>query len=277
MVEAEGVGLILQGATVLDRIDLRVEEGSFLGVIGPNGAGKSSLLRVLTGLVRPTYGRVLLEGVALQRYSARERARRVALVSQNPHSGFGFTVEEVVSMGRYAHRGRFEPPGRRDLEAVWEAMRATGVAGLADRPVTQLSGGERQRAFVARALAQEPRALFLDEPTSNLDIRYQLEILALIAGLNREKGLTVVMAIHDLAWAARYCSHILALKEGRQVAHGPAGQVLTEELIERLYGVRGRVRVGPGGAPVGVEYVEAVGSAGAVEREGRDEAPAARR
>ncbi len=256
MVEAEGVGLILQGATVLDRIDLRVEEGSFLGVIGPNGAGKSSLLRVLTGLLRPTYGRVLLEGVPLQRYSARERARRMALLSQNPHSGFGFTVEEVVSMGRYAHRGRFEPPSLRDLEAVAEAMQATGVAGLAGRPITQLSGGERQRSFLARALAQEPRVLFLDEPTSNLDIRYQLEILSLIASLNREKGLTVVMAIHDLTWAARYCTHILALKEGRQVAYGPARQVLTDELIERLYGVRGRVRTGPGGAPVGVEYVE---------------------
>lgn len=258
MLAAEGVALKLGEATVLERIDLRVDQGSFLGVIGANGAGKSSLLRVLSGLLRPTSGRVLLEGTPLHRYGAKERARRMALLSQNPQSGFGFTVEEVVAMGRYAHRGRFEPPGERDHRIVAEAMRATGVAALAARPITQLSGGERQRAFLARALAQEPRVLFLDEPTSNLDIRYQLEILALIAELNRSQGLTVIMAIHDLTWAARFCTHLLALKEGRQEGFGPVREVLSDALIERLYGVQGRVRRAKDGAPVSVEYVDAL-------------------
>lgn len=258
MLKAEAIALKLGSATVLDRIDLHVAEGAFLGVIGANGAGKSSLLRVLSGLAKPTSGRVCLEGVPLSRYSAKELARRMALLSQNPQSGFGFTVEEVVAMGRYAHRGRFEAARERDLQVVQEAMRATGVAALAGRPITQLSGGERQRAFLARALAQEPRVLFLDEPTSNLDIRYQLEILALVAELNRARGLTVIMAIHDLTWAARFCSHLLALKEGRVEAFGPVREVLRDALIERLYGVKGRVRKGEDGAPVGVEYVDAL-------------------
>lgn len=259
------------GADILRDIDVHIRPGSFVGVIGPNGAGKTTLMRVLAGILHPTSGEVLFEGRSVHRMSETERARSIAFMSQNPGIGFGFTVADVVAMGRYAHRrpwwrggGRSsasddtDSDGPTDEAVVEQAMAATEVGHLRERPVTNLSGGERQRVFLARTLAQQPRLLFLDEPTSDLDIRFQLEILELVRALHEERQLTVVMAIHDLTWALRYCDDILALQGGRVAADGPAEDVLTEHLIGDVFGVRAHIEQSTNGAPR-VDFVDRMG------------------
>lgn len=270
MLDAKGVSYVIGGGStgdtpILRDIDVHVRAGAFIGIIGPNGAGKTTLMRVLAGVARPTSGQVRFEGESVHALPDRRRARAIAYMSQNPGIGFGFTVRDVVSMGRYAHRDggalsrlalsrSFSDADRR---AIDRAMVATDVEQLRDRPVTNLSGGERQRVFLARTLAQEPRLLFLDEPTSDLDIRFQLEILSLVQRLRVAQQLTVVMAIHDLTWALRFCDAILALHAGRVAAFGPVDEVLTEALIADVFGVQARIVRTPGGLPR-VDFVGAV-------------------
>ena len=256
VLQAERVGYRVHGRPLLSDVTLAVERGELLGVLGPNGAGKTTLLRVLAGIARPTTGRVLLEGQPLERLSDRERARRMALVSQNPGLGFGFTVWDVVSMGRYPYRRFLEGWRPEDREAVEGAMAATGVGHLRHRLITELSGGERQRVFLARALAQKPRVLFLDEPIANLDVRYQLEVLTLVRDLRARQGCTVILAIHDLNWAVRFCDRLLVLHQGRIAALGPAASVLDETLIRDVFGVRSRIER-DGNRPVRVEFLSA--------------------
>lgn len=245
---------------ILKDVSLHVREGSLIGLIGPNGAGKSTLLRVMAGLLPPSRGRVLLEGRPLHTLAAKERARSIAVVSQNPQMGFGFTVRDVVEMGRYPYRDRLSPLGAADADVVAQAMEVAGVSHLRERRITTLSGGERQRTFLARAIAQQPRILLLDEPTANLDIRYQLEILSLIQVLNRRERLTVVMAVHDLTLALHYCDALVALSEGRIAASGAPAEVMTPELIYEVFGVAARVASDPAtGNPVRVDYWEPLG------------------
>lgn len=302
MLKATGVGYVVggrhrsgrtdrgRGTDILRDIDLRIRPGAFVGVIGPNGAGKTTLMRVLAGVLRPTSGEVLFEGGSVHRLSETARARSIAFMSQNPGIGFGFTVADVVSMGRYAHRSPWWRNGLRgreegarnttaraagrgangaggerddrtvsnDQAIVERAMAATEVSHLRDRPVTNLSGGEAQRVFLARTLAQQPRLLFLDEPTSDLDIRFQMEILDLVRDLRQKQNLTVVMAIHDLTWALRYCDEILALQDGRVAGFGHAGDVLTPDLISDVFGVRAHIGHGTDGSPR-VDFVERAG------------------
>lgn len=256
MLKADNVSYRIRRRDILRGVSVHVPRGRFVGIIGPNGAGKTTLMRVLAGIARPGAGDVTVAGRPLASMTDRERAKIVAFMSQNPAVGFGFTVEDVVAMGRYAHRRALVRPGETDREAIDRAMRATDVTHLRDRLVTELSGGERQRVFLARTLAQEPQLLFLDEPTSDLDVRFQLEILTLIRRLKEEQQLTVVMSIHDLTWAARFCDGLLALKDGQVVAYGDTDTVLTEALIENVFGVKSRI-VRQAGAPVRVDFVAA--------------------
>src|SRR5690625_1665743 len=225
-------------ANILRQIDLTIPRHTFTGLIGPNGAGKSTLLRVLNGLRRPQQGRVYVEDRDVHQLSDRERARCMAMMPQQPHVGFGFTVEEVVAMGQYAFTSRFRSLSFRAKHVVQEAMQATNVTHLKDRLITQLSGGEQQRVFLSRALAQQPEIMFLDEPTANLDVRYQLEVFDIITKLQKERNMTVVMAIHDLSWALRYCEHIVVMHKGTVRAAGKTKDVLTEQLIYDVFGVR---------------------------------------
>ena len=241
LLEINGISLTYHGAPILRKVDLSVAKGEMLGLIGPNGAGKSSLIKVMAGIARPTSGSVYFDGRALESFRDRERGQRIAVMSQNPQLDFAYPVYDVVVMGRYPHKRRLEPLGDDDLRVVEQAMETAGVAHLRDRPVTTLSGGEKQRVFLARALAQQPDLLFLDEPTANLDVRYQLEILTLIRRLNRERDLTVVLAIHDLTLALRFCNRLAVMSGGELVAAGAADAVLTEDLIGRVFGVRARV------------------------------------
>ena len=227
----------VEAARLLDQVSLSAKQGEFIGLIGPNGAGKTTFLRSISGLLRAQEGSVFLEGEDLGRMSARAVARIQAQVPQIAAYTFGFTSMEVVLMGRYPHMGRFQVEGAADRRIARESMDLTETEDFADRPVTTLSGGERQRVFVARALAQQPRILLLDEPTSNLDIQHQLKVLDIVQDLVA-KGMTAIAAIHDLSLAARYCHRLVLMIDGRVLAQGTPTEVLTPTNIEAAFGVR---------------------------------------
>lgn len=230
------LSLVYPGNRVLQDITFAVERGEFLGVIGPNGSGKTTLLKALSGLLRPAAGEVLLSDRDLRRWRAAELARRIAVVGQSAKVDFDFTVEEVVLMGRLPHLGRWQRESAADLARVRWAMEATGILDLARRPITQVSGGEAQRALVARSLAQETDILLLDEPTSHLDLGYQVEILDLLRRLNEGTGLTVIAVLHDLNLAALYCQRLLLLHRGGIYAAGTPQEILNGENLQTVYG-----------------------------------------
>src|SRR5437879_1938800 len=220
----------------IEELSFDIAAGEIVGVIGPNSSGKTTLIRLLTRVLEPGSGEIRLEGVPVRRLSRVDLARRVAVVPQGILPQFPFTVGELVLMGRYPHDpGRyFESP--RDRAVAREAMEATGVLELADMPLEHLSGGERQRAVIARALAQEPRLLVLDEPTAHLDLRYQVEAAALLRRLNRERGTTVLLVSHDLNLAAEVCDRLVLLNGGRVAAIGGPEAVLDETLLAAVFG-----------------------------------------
>ncbi|MGW4425067.1 ABC transporter ATP-binding protein [Streptosporangium sp. NPDC004631] len=238
-----GLRVSLGGLPILRGVDLDVEGGELLGVVGPNGAGKSTLLRCLYRALRPKAGVVLVDGADLLAMDDRASARRTAALPQESQQAGGLGVRHVVLLGRSAHLRAWRFPSAADHEIVDRALRQVGAEHLADRDIGTLSGGERQRVLLARALAQQPRALVLDEPLNHLDIRHQLEALTLIRGL----GLTAVLAIHDLSLALRYCDRLCVLDAGTVVAAGPAREVLRPDLVARVFGVRSRqIEIEPG-------------------------------
>ena len=220
----------------IEELSFDIAAGEIVGVIGPNSSGKTTLIRLLTRVLEPGSGEIRLEGVPVRRLSRVDLARRVAVVPQGILPQFPFTVGELVLMGRYPHDpGRyFESP--RDRTVAREAMEATGVLELADLPLDDLSGGERQRAVIARALAQEPRLLVLDEPTAHLDLRYQVEAATLLRRLNRELGMSVLLVSHDLNLAAEVCDRLLLLNAGRAAAIGSPETVLDDALLAAVFG-----------------------------------------
>jgi iron complex transport system ATP-binding protein len=224
------------GSFRLAGVSFAVAPGEIFGVVGPNSAGKTTLLGLLSKVHVPEAGEVRLGGVSLVRLSRRELARRVAVVPQDLTVAFPFTVEELCLMGRYPHgAGRlFEAP--RDARQAQAAMTLAGVAALAAQTIDTLAGGERQRVLLARALAQEPEVLLLDEPTSHLDLRHQRELVGLLRRLNRERGLTVVFVSHDLTLAAEIADRLLLLVGGRAVQVGTPADVLSEAVLEAAYG-----------------------------------------
>jgi iron complex transport system ATP-binding protein len=225
-----GQGLVLQ------ELSLSLPEGSFTALIGPNGGGKSTLLRTVCRMLRPSRGMVLLAGQDLRRLGQAQVARVVGFVPQSAQFELEFTVEDIVLMGRYPHLRGMQRPGRQDMALAEEAMKATEVMHLRHRRLAELSGGEAQRAMIARCLAQRPRLLLLDEPTSHLDLAYQVEILALLRKLNATDGLTILAVLHDLNLASQFFNHFLLISGGRMLADGSADQVLSPELLARAYG-----------------------------------------
>jgi len=226
------------GAPVLRDVSFTVKSGEFLSIIGPNGSGKTTLLRLLDRILIPHKGKILLEQFNLLKLSRADIAKRIAFVPQNGNLQFPFTVYEVVLMGRSPHiRGAaFET--QRDREIARMAMQQTDVAHIADQPITRLSGGERQRTLIARALAQEPDIILLDEPNAHLDIAHQLEVFRIIKRLNMEEGLTVVSVSHDLNLAATFSDRVAMLMEGQLSALGTPREVFTEEQINTVFRTR---------------------------------------
>ena len=234
----------------IDGVSVSIEAGSIVGVLGPNGSGKTTLIKLLSGAVRTPHGSVMLNGAPVSKLSRSTLARRIAVVPQETHLAFDYSVIEIVLMGRYPRLGAFELEGPDDIRCAMDALESTGTRELAARPFTALSGGERQRVIIASALAQLDERftpdssgretgpiLFMDEPTASLDLRYQLELAALLRRLNGERGITIVLSTHDLRLAASICTTVILLARGRVLSTGATDEVLTAGLIGKLYGV----------------------------------------
>ncbi len=234
---------------VLEPISLAIDKGDFLGIIGPNGSGKSTLMGLVCRRLQPKSGSVLLGGRPLAGYSARELARLLAVIPSENHFEFPFRVREVVAMGRFPYRGRFQRLSAEDHSILTRAMRLTDCDELAGRPISQLSSGERQRVLLARAIAQTPRIMVLDEPNIHLDIHHQVALFKLLRKLNRDQGLTLVVVLHDLSLAAAFCRRIALLSKGGLVQVGRPSEVITRQTIQDIYGADLNVRIDESGRP----------------------------
>jgi iron complex transport system ATP-binding protein len=230
-------GVRIDGRWLVQGVSFAVAPGAVTALVGPNGSGKSTILRLLAGLWQATEGDVDLDAVPLRKMSRRDAARRLSFVPQDTGIDFGFSVQEVVEMGRHPHRGRFESFEESDRRSVARALEQVDVTDLAARPVNELSGGERQRVLIARSLATEAETLLLDEPTSNLDIDHGLEVLTLLRRLANE-GKSVVVALHDLNAVMRFADFAVVLDGGRVSSRGAPPEVLTEQTVETVFGVR---------------------------------------
>lgn len=243
------------GRTLLQPLSLTFPAGKICGLIGHNGSGKSTLLKLLGRHQPASAGRVLLNGTEVSAWKSKAFAREVAYLPQQLPPAEGMTVRELVAMGRYPWHGALGRYGVADRELVEEAIALVGLKSLARRLVDSLSGGERQRAWIAMLVAQDSRCLLLDEPTSALDIAHQVEVLALIQRLSRERGLTVIAILHDINIAARYCDSLVALREGAMIAQGDAQAIMQPDVLDRIYGIPMGILPHPnGGAPVSFVY-----------------------
>ncbi len=244
-----GYGTADTDADVIRHVTCDISRGEIVGILGPNGSGKTTLLKLLSGALVPRSGVIRLEGTSIPAWPRRALARRLAVVPQSSSLTFDYSVLEVVLMGRYAHLGAFELEGPRDLAAASAALEATGVSSFITRPFRSLSGGEQQRVIIAAALAQldpgpaapdapaaaAPAVLVLDEPTASLDLKYQLEVAALLRRLHTQRGVTMILSTHDLRFAAAVCTRLLLLSRGRIIADGPLDAVLTPRLIGEVF------------------------------------------
>jgi iron complex transport system ATP-binding protein len=236
-IETEDILVRLGGKEILKGVSISAAQNEMIGVIGPNGSGKSTLLRCIYRVLKPNGGAVLLDGKPLDRYSTRESAKRVAVLAQHNYYNFDFTVLDVVLMGRSPHKKAMERDNAEDYRIVREALRLVGMQDFEERSFSTLSGGEQQRVILARALAQETPCLILDEPTNHMDVKYQLQLMEIVKGLN----CTVLAAVHDLNIAALYFTHLYVMKDGKIVASGSPEEVLTPALIREVYEVEAEV------------------------------------
>lgn len=226
--------------TIIADLDVLIPDGSFTVIVGPNACGKSTLLRALSRLLAPEHGDVILDGRSVRDFKGKEFARELGLLPQQSIAPEGITVIDLVSRGRFPYQKMFQQWTDDDQRAVDRALDVTRLTDLSTRPVEALSGGQRQRVWIAMALAQETPILLLDEPTTFLDLAHQLEVLSLCADLNAQ-GTTLVAVLHDLNQAARFASHMIAMRSGEILATGSPAEILTEGLVERVFGVRSRV------------------------------------
>jgi iron complex transport system ATP-binding protein len=241
MLQAADVSFAYSATPVLHRVSFVVPPGRIVGLLGPNGSGKTTLLRIMAGTLAPASGSVRIDDADIRTLSRREIARRIAVVPQETHSTFDFTVLDIVLMGRYPHLRAFELEGASDLATARDALAATGTLPLEHRLFATLSGGEKQRVVIAGALAQASHALLLDEPTASLDIGYQLAITQLLTRLNRDRGTTMMVSTHDLNLAASLCSELVLIRDGRIIAQGATDTVLTAPNVRAVYDVEAEV------------------------------------
>ncbi|NRI68869.1 ABC transporter ATP-binding protein [Rhodococcus sp. MS16] len=238
---AEDVTIGYDKRVISQNLNVDIPDGGFTVIVGPNACGKSTLLRALSRLLKPSTGTVLLDGKAITSYPAKEVARRLGLLPQTSIAPDGIKVADLVARGRYPHQKLIRQWSREDEAAVITAMEATKVTDLSARLVDELSGGQRQRVWVAMVLAQQTPLVLLDEPTTFLDIAHQIELLELCRDLNENDGHTLVAVLHDLNHACRYGTHIIAMKDGAVVAEGPPAEIITEELVQEVFGMACRI------------------------------------
>jgi iron complex transport system ATP-binding protein len=242
--------------TILEDVSITIPSNKISIIIGANGCGKSTLLKTMAKLIKPTAGHVSLDGKQIHKMPPKQLARVLGLLPQSPIVPEGITVADLVGRGRYPHQTFLSGWTKKDYEAVAEAMEIMNITEFADRNIDELSGGQRQRVWIAMALAQQTDILFLDEPTTYLDITYQVEILDLLTDLNRKRGTTIVMVLHDINLSARYADYIFALEKGKLVTEGPPSKVITSKLIEEIFGLHSTVIKDP---VSGTPYVVPIG------------------
>lgn len=247
VIQASQLNLGYNRKTIVKEFNLAITSKTIVGLVGPNGSGKTTILRALAGLLHPRAGVVLVQGESLAQLDSRKRARQIAWVPQRESLVWSLSIEEAVQLGRAPHRGWFLPYTKQDHRMVDWAIELTELDDLKDRPVDQLSGGEFQRVLIARALAQEPEILLLDEPTTNLDVHHQIQLLDLIKRLANKKELTVIMAIHDLNLAVRYCDQLILLHDGQQKGIGKPEKVLTKDNLQTVFGIEAKLYQDPWG------------------------------
>ncbi|MEU8891710.1 ABC transporter ATP-binding protein [Streptomyces sp. NPDC048442] len=238
---AESVTLGYDERIIAEDLSVEIPDHSFTVIVGPNACGKSTLLRALSRMLKPSQGRVLLDGQTIASLPAKKVARTLGLLPQSSVAPDGITVADLVARGRYPHQGLLRQWSPEDERIVEESMAATGVAELAERYVDELSGGQRQRVWIAMALAQQTPLLLLDEPTTFLDIQHQIDVLDLCAELHETQGRTLVAVLHDLNHAARYATHLIAMRDGKVVAEGAPSDIVTADLVERVFGLKCQV------------------------------------
>jgi iron complex transport system ATP-binding protein len=240
---------------IIDGLDLEIPEGKITALVGANGSGKSSILKTMARLLTPQQGGVFLNGKLITQMPTKEVAKQLAILPQNPTSPEGLTVIELVAYGRFPHQKGFGSLKKEDREAIHKALEATGMLEFANRPIDQMSGGQRQRAWIAMALAQGTNLLFLDEPTTYLDMAHQLEVLQLLERLNREEARTIVMVVHDLNHASLFAHHLVAIKNGKAIYEGTPAEVISKEMLRQVFNVEADVISDPRtGAPLCIPY-----------------------
>ncbi|MBZ0297127.1 MAG: ABC transporter ATP-binding protein [Anaerolineae bacterium] len=245
LIHAENLSLSYDGnRTIIHELNLTIQQGTITALVGPNGCGKSTLLRGISRLLKPNHGVVHLDGHNIHTMKAKDLARQLGILPQSPTAPEGLTVHELVAQGRYPHQNWFQQWSHKDEQIVQEALDTTNMIPFADRPVDTLSGGQRQRAWIAMALAQQTNVLLLDEPTTYLDLAYQIDVLDLLDDLNAQ-GRTIIMVLHDLNQAARYADTIVALCDGQIVAEGSPIEVMNSETIHRVFGLKTRIITDP--------------------------------
>lgn len=243
--QAENIVAGYDQKTILHDISLEIPSNQISVIIGANACGKSTLLKTMARLLSPTSGEIKLDGTSLSSIPSKQLARVLGLLPQSPIAPEGITVADLVGRGRFPHQSMFSGWSKKDYEAVAEAMEIMNVTELANHHIDELSGGQRQRVWIAMALAQQTDILFLDEPTTFLDITYQVEILDLLTDLNQKYGTTIVMVLHDINLSARYADHIFALKKGKLISEGPPSEVITSGLIHNIFGLHSTVMEDP--------------------------------
>ncbi|MCR8845119.1 ABC transporter ATP-binding protein [Paenibacillus sp. SC116] len=240
---------------IVDNLNVSIPTGKITALVGSNGSGKSTILKTMSRIMRPSGGNVLLDGRSIHEQSTKEVAKQMAILPQNPTAPEGLTVSELISYGRFPHQKGFGSMTKEDREVVQWAIEVTGLTVFHDRPVDQLSGGQRQRAWIAMALAQQTDILFLDEPTTFLDMAHQLEVLQLLNKLNEEEGRTIIMVVHDLNHASRYAQHMVAIKSGTVICEGSPQEVVTQDVLRQVFGIEADIVPDPRtGVPLCLPY-----------------------
>jgi iron complex transport system ATP-binding protein len=258
---------------IVEDLNLSIPSGKITALVGANGSGKSTILKTMARILKPRKGSVFLDSKAIHQQSTKEVAKQLAILPQNPVAPDGLTVGELVGYGRFPHQKGFGSQTKEDREIIRWAIHVTGMQDFFDRPVDQLSGGQRQRAWIAMALAQQTDILFLDEPTTFLDMGHQLEVLKLLQKLNEEEGRTIVMVVHDLNHATRYAQHMVAIKQGKVVSEGAPDEVMTQEVLREVFGIEADIIPDP---RTGVPLCLPFGLAGEPATESAGAAPASR-
>ena len=253
-IEVKGLWAAYEDRMIIEEMNLKIPKGDITIIIGANGCGKSTLLKVISRILPAKRGEVRIDGMDIRKEKAEHIAKKVAVLPQTPTCPDAITVRELVSYGRFPYRKVIRGMSRHDIEQVDWALEKTGLTEIFDRLVTELSGGQRQRAWIAMTLAQETEMILLDEPTTYLDMAYQLDVLQLLERMNREKQLTIVMVLHDLNEACRFADHIIGLKNGKVVCEGRPADVITRENIREIYGIDAKLVMSDGGYPICMQF-----------------------